>query len=1024
VNEMFPQAKEQSKLRLRTLLTLPFVALVVIPALIIAGSSLFAGLRAVDVLSQQLIDNISSRVEQAAVHQLEEAATLLRGAYPDRANAYGGSIATFTNRDLLEQKLFELTAQSRTSRYMFFGAEDGTFLGVQRVSAAVNSEAAPAIVRLQKRAGELRSFYQAKEPLDRRQLLETEGRIFDARQRSWYQLAKQDRKFGWTPVYVSFATRALVTTGAQPVLTRDDKLVGVLAADVELSELSAFMKKLTVSKTGVAYIVDAKGNMVASSTGEQPFRMVGEEQQLIKAVSSDSELQRLSAVWFAAQPSAPQSTADALRTAVIDSSFGSVDIAARPISRIPGTGWSVVVAVPRSDFTEAIVRSAITTFLVTLGALLSALVIGLWVVRRVTNDVERLAKSTVTTRGELPTEIPEMRLHETGTLAEAFRDMVLRVRQSLDTIRAQNDELSTLNAGLEQRVADRTEQLHARNEKLTNEISLRRRFERELREVSEKSIKTADDKAKFLAMLSHELRTPLQAIVSSGQMLSAEISPRPKELSTLESSAKSMLALVDGILSFSRLEAGRVSIKPSRFVTREVVDDAVRIVLAARAEGQRIPVNVTIAPDVPDEMVSDAGMIRQLLINLLQNAVKHGMGRPIAVNVAHESWNISDRLQNAAQMFRFSVIDQGAGISAEDQALLFQPFQQIGATGADPNRGSGLGLAIANMLANELSGSISVQSEVGRGAAFVFTVPVDATLLSQQMPSQSIRQSNEAIPRQRVLLVEDHDTNRELMTRLLERLNQKVVAVASGEAALDAVRGATFDLALLDMNLPGISGIETAQSLIAMVGDDTPTDRPFVLPPLCALTASDTVEDRAAAKSAGIAYFLPKPATLKMLEGLLRDVYANGEAMLRGVVSDTPDVVQVASESSSSSPSANHTQRFTSLDLSMLESLRDAERASGAPFLSALLSEYVEGLAGEREAVKAAFAAGNETALRAALHSMSGAAVSVGATALVDALKGFSLAPGAENLSHLESTVLRTKSDFARWLHRNDSESA
>ncbi len=987
------------------------MALVCVPSLIIAGSSLYAGLRAVDVLSQQLIDVISSRVEQAAVHQLEEAAITLQSAYPAQESSFDGSIDTFRDRETLERKLFELTAQTRTTSYLFFGGKDGSFLGVDRGRAGA---LAAATVRLQPVPGEPRKIYSARVPLDRSRLTETETRVYDARSRPWYRAAEAERKLNWTPIYVSFASGALVTTASQPIVSHDGTFHGVLAADVELSELSTFIKGINVSANGVAFIVDEKGYLVATSTPEAPFKLVDNEQKRLLAASSESDLVRVSANWLA---QTPEKRAVGLRNSgearltTLDSSFGSTDVASRDISRIQGVNWRVVVAVPRSDFTAAIVSSAIITFLVTLAALGSSLLLGLWVLRRVTSDVEKLEIATrLGTDGALPRQIPEMRLLETGRLAEAFRVMVSKVQKSLDTIRSQNEELSGLNTELEDRVERRTQALNDRNELLSREVALRLSVEQSLREASERSVKAADDKAKFLAMLSHELRTPLQAIIGSSQMLTDRLPNGPSELATLEASAKSMFALVDGILSYSRLEAGRVALKPSRFHTAELVDEALDVVSAALG-APRAKFELSIDQSVPKALYADAGMIRQLLINLLHNAYKHGAGKAVALTVAlADDAPVTQAKQSAppdTTWLRFAVRDQGAGISEADQKTLFQPFSQIGATGADPSRGSGLGLAICQMLASELGGAITLQSEVGVGSTFSFTIPLPAERsLPADITSPSFWPTAVPLRQLRILLVEDHDINRKLVSQLLQNLNQDVFAVASGEAAVEAIYQNVFDLVLLDINLPGMSGLEVARTLQAQITPQWPP------PLLCALTASDDAEDREQARAAGMAFFLPKPATMRALETLLRSVIDRLDTTLGSVAATAP----VAAPTSAS---LAELADVALLDTDFLTMLLGAERNSATPFLSSLLTQYAESASGEYAVLRARWSAGDRAGVTAVAHSMRGAATSVGALRLAATIEQVEAAASDDAVHAVAVAVKESVLALQAWAQRH-----
>ncbi len=1004
-----PSEPTRDKLRLRRLLTLPFVALVLIPAMIIAVSSLYSGLKAVDLLSRQLIDNISLRVEQAAVHQLDEASITLRAAHPDPANSVDGALGSFANLETIEKRLFELTAQARTTSYLFFGAADGRFVGVDRSRLGAKSA---ATVRLQLEPNMPRKIYSARAPLDRTRLIETESRVFDARDRVWFYTARDAQKVSWTPIYVSFASGELVTTASQSVTTQGGKFLGVIAADVVLSELSAFMKTIAVSPNGVAYIVDGQGYLVASSSLDAPFNTIDGEQKRVSAADTKNELLQTSAKWLNERDAAKKSTsvvpitdlaATAVRSAVLTSSLGAVDVSSRPVTRIEGTDWQVVVAVPRSDFTSTIVSSAILTFLVTLTALIGSLLLGLWVLRRVTDDVEALVHSTNQISGDqLPDNLPTPKLHETAQLADAFRAMIGRVRDSLNTIRTQNVALADLNAGLETRVAERTDELRTRNERLSDEIALRTRYERELRDASREAVTMADNKARFLAMLSHELRTPLQAVIGSGQMLSSRLSDQPKELATLDAGAKSLLALVDGVLAFSRLEAGRVNPAPSRFELTKCIEEA-RLVVAGSRPNELTDISTEIAGGVPRFVLADMGMMRQVIINLLHNAIKHAPNKAIIIRIAPDTAHRgSPSAQHThAVWLRITVIDRGPGISVADQQRLFRPFEQLdNVSGTDPNRGSGLGLAICALLVKEMHGEISVQSEIGHGAAFSFSVPIEvigaASQSAEPRSSADLVGANahnaNPMPQMRVLLVEDHQINRALVAQLLERLNQSVVAVGSGEEALEQLQHAAFDLVVLDLNLPGISGIETAKRYLTM-DFARAADYEFRAPMLVALTASDDAADRANALAAGFDLFLTKPTTLGKLEAMLLRVSAGRTLLLKPRVQGAPPL----------------------LDAEHLNQLLMADRGSKTLFLAALLKQFSESISAELGPIEAACRSNDTVTLRALCHASRGAALSIGATRLAGQLATVSELGKQADLSALKQVVSETQAALTQW---------
>ncbi len=976
-------------MRLRTLLTVPFVLLIVVPAVIIAGSSLYTGLQAVDVLSRQLMDDISARVGQAAVHQLEEAAVTLRATFPNAEDNQNASMDLFLDSDRLERKLFELTGGTRTTAYLFFGREDGAFVGVDRGRPGAR---AAATVRLQDGGGAQRKSYLARSPGDRTRPVLGETRPFNARERPWYTLAKSAQQLIWAPVYVSFATGALVTTAAQPVHTATGALLGVLAADVELAELSTFMKGVNVSANGVAFIVDRDGFLVATSTPDEPFRQDGGVQKRVAARDSPSELVRAATQWWRAGGRLERTSPN---IGLITATNEQVDVASRRVNGIDGIDWDIVVAVPRSDFTAPVVKSAISMFFVILAALAAALALGLWVLRRVTRDVDQLVAVTKDISADgLPAVIPVTSLAETGVLAQAFGEMVARLAQSLETIRNQNDQFALLNATLEDRVEQRTTQLGEQNLTLTEEILRRERLERELRQTSQAAQKAAEDKARFLAILSHELRTPLQAVVGASHLLSARgvAGQRPDEIETLDAASKSLLTLIDGVLSYSRLEAGVVAPTLSSFNLQLCVDEALRVACAALSR-PNVTLVVNIEGSVPLVIHTDQGMLRQVLINLVGNALKFTHSGEVRVQVTADAFErVGDPLR-----LRFAVTDTGTGIDLNTQQRLFQPFQQGQAVPGQPPVGSGLGLVICTMLVRALGGGIEMESELGKGTRMSFSI------LAQTQPNgadispatlQVNRDTDVATLRPlRVMVVEDNNVNRELLGIMLGQLGHDVVAVADGEAAICMCETQQFDAILMDLNLPRIGGVEATRRILLAQAGKSPS------PTIIALTASVSDADRALCDAVGMRGFLTKPATVFSLD-----------AALRRAVHDT-NLSPPASES-------GNVQIDKVLDLATLESLAEIDARAAAPFLQRLIEQFIDGLPLQMAQIKSYHAATSTKQTRAEAHSLAGAAAAVGGRALARNARDVSERPTPENVAELIGTARATTMALREWMHR------
>lgn len=1006
--------------RLKTLLTVPFVALILLPALVIALSSLYTGLKAVDSLSSRVITDVSSRAELAAIHQLEEATLMLRGTVPDPEDSLGSNEYIFRDVALLERKLFEMSAETRTTGYFFYGAADGTFVGVDRGRPGAK---AAATVRLRGSEDAPRRIYSARAPGDRSRLIEVESRIFDARKRPWFEQAKQLGRLTWTPIYVSFASGALVTTASQPVVNSEGTLLGVLAADVELTELSTFMKTVAVSENGVAFIVDKEGYLVASSSPGLPFITANGTQSRIKVSEIQNEVERTAAMWWSRERDSlivadaafvSRDAALLARSAKVKTASGeAIDVASQRIRGVQGVEWDVVVAIPRSDLTAPIVRSAALMFTVIVVALIAALQLGLWIVSRISRDVEELALAADSYGRTVNDFIaPESRLRETSVLSTAFAGMLDRLKASLTTIREQNEDLAALNSTLEGRVVSRTRQLESKNFELSAEVDRRKRLEADLRSASEAATAQADNKVRFMAMLGHELRTPLQAVISTSELIRRGEGDARAHTDTLRAASHSLLTLVDGVLTYAKLEAGRVDPEYAVFSIREAVDEAVRVATAARAESGAA-IESEFATDVPMSVESDRGILRQILINLVGNSLRHVPNGKIRICVSRGPASAAAKQADSrAFSLCISVIDNGPGIPQALRNKLFQPFQQIGRSSADPSQGSGLGLAICALLARALDGDIMLVDDGVPGTRIDFAVhALDATggsggatvaALTSEPPvteSQQVLGASEPI---NILLVEDHPINRKLLSELLVIDHHRVVTAESGEAAVSMVKRAlglsaddsrdtipwdgACDLVLMDLNLPGWSGLETVTEIRALYARDGLREPIYV-----ALSASAREEVRADCERAGVSEFLSKPATLEQLREVV-SVAINRKAEVD--TADKPGTVPI-------------------LDTTTLSQLRELEKKSQKPFVDGLIADFLITLENDSKRLSNAIELGDERKIRQEAHALAGAALSVGAKRLSALCKQANI--GAVELA---ATVEQTSSALREWVGR------
>ncbi len=357
----------------------------------------------------------------------------------------------------------------------------------------------------------------------------------------------------------------------------------------------------------------------------------------------------------------------------------------------------------------------------------------------------------------------------------------------------------------------------------------------------------------LLATLSHELRTPLNGILGmAGLLLSRNLGTTERDyVEVIKQSGETLMALTDAVLDFSKIEANRLELETAELNPRKAVEEALRIIQVS-ADRKELSLMTEIDEDVPSVIKGDALRLRQVLLNLLSNAVKFTAAGTITVRL--------DLSKNAAghAALRFTVTDGGIGISPEGQARLFQPFSQ-----ADPSisrrfGGTGLGLAICKRLVELMGGSLGVRSELDAGSAFWFTVPAKAASAPVSiLPYSRLQTENrQSCTEAHILLVEDNPVNQRVGAMTLGELGYSVTVVDDGSKAVRAVAEGSYDLVLMDCQMPGMDGYAATRAI----------RRSGTQVPIVAMTANASAQDREACLVSGMNDYLSKP----MREGALQ----------------------------------------------------------------------------------------------------------------------------------------------------------